>query len=222
MMPIAHLAPASTTDTREKILNTAAMLFARDGFGATSLRDITATAGVNIAAVNYYFGSKDNLIVAVLSRAIRPLNERRLALLDTLLREAAPEPPALRKILEALLRPCIEMGSDPAHRETFQLLERSLSEEGNFIKQIIQREWNPVVARFIEAMDHALPDVPQEEVFWRIHFTMGALIHTMCHHQDLTLISEGRCRFDPEQTLARITDYAAAGLLAARPHPRQP
>jgi AcrR family transcriptional regulator len=222
MMLVAHLAPSTTTDTREKILNTAAMLFARDGFGATSLRDITATAGVNIAAVNYYFGSKDNLIVAVLSRAIRPLNERRLALLDALVHEAAPDPPALPKILEALLRPCIEMGSNPEHRETFQLLERSLSEEGNFIEQIIKQEWNPVVARFMEAMDHALPDVPKEEVFWRIHFTMGALIHTMCHHQDLTLMSDGRCRFDREQTLARIADYASAGLLAARPRPPQP
>lgn len=214
--------PPSQVDNRARILEVAEDLFGRHGFSATSLRAITAEAGVNLASVNYYFGSKDQLIVEVLSRAIRPLNDQRLALLDQARRAHPSGPIPLPEILNAILRPCLEMAFDPARQSTFRLLGRSLSEEGNFIGQVIEREWTPLIGRFMQVLRETLPTVPEAEIYWRIHFTVGALIHLSCHHRDLPLLSNGLCQAEIESSLARLIDYAGAGLQSAattRPQP---
>jgi len=211
----------SQIDNRAKIFEAAEELFGKHGFSATSLRAITAEAGVNLASVNYYFGSKDQLIVEVLSRAIGPLNEQRLALLGKARRAYPSGPIPLPEILNAILRPCLEMAFDPGRQSTFRLLGRSLSEEGNFIGQVIEREWTPLIGKFMEALRETLPTIPESEIYWRIHFTVGALIHLSCHHRDLPLLSNGLCQADIESSLARLIDYASAGLqsAASRPQP---
>lgn len=205
-------------DSKNKILDAAESLFAENGFEATSMRSITSMAGVNLASVNYYFGSKDNLIVEVLSRAIRPLNEQRIHLLEKEVHRFGNDPVPLPNVLNAMLRPCLEVSFDPSREKTFQLLGRSLSEEGNFIQKIIEKEWVPIVGRFMTVLKKSLPDVPEEEIYWRMHFTVGAMIHSSCHHKDLTHLSSGLCKMDFESTLARLISYASAGLMAAN-HP---
>ena len=81
-------------NTKDRILDTAERLFARDGFEATSLRSITAEAGVNLAAINYHFQSKEALVQAVIGRRMGPMNDRRLALLDAYEAQAATPPTA--------------------------------------------------------------------------------------------------------------------------------
>jgi AcrR family transcriptional regulator len=206
--------PPTTQVSREKILNVAEQLFAKDGFNATSLRAITAEAGVNIASVNYYFRSKDQLIVEVLSRIIRPPNEQRIRLLEQAKTKAGSKPVPVPAILEAMIRPCLEMSFDPQHEQACRVLGRSLTEEGNFIKEIIENEWTPVVGRFVEVLKRTLPKVPTEELYWRMHFTHGAVIHTICHHQDLTILSGNRYHIEFKAALRRLINYSAAGLLA--------
>jgi len=81
MISTEALTPA---DTKTRILNAAEKLFGMNGFDATSLRDITAEAQVNLAAVNYHFQSKDSLIDALIERRILPINQRRFEMLDGL------------------------------------------------------------------------------------------------------------------------------------------
>src|SRR5207248_1431431 len=71
-------------ETRTRILDAAEELFMLHGFEGTSMRLLTAKAGVNLAAVNYHFGSKDALIEAVFRRRLDPMNVARVAELDTL------------------------------------------------------------------------------------------------------------------------------------------
>src|SRR5947199_662629 len=87
--------------TKGRILNTAEELFMEHGFEATSLRQITAAAGVNLAAVHYHFGSKEELFQAVLTRRLDPMNQERVALLTRFEHEAAPNPLPCEKILTA-------------------------------------------------------------------------------------------------------------------------
>ena len=67
----------SSGSTKERILGAAEVLFAQRGFDGASLRQLTAAAGVNLAAVNYHFGSKDRLVEEVFRRRLDELNSRR-------------------------------------------------------------------------------------------------------------------------------------------------
>ena len=98
---IAISAIRGSAATKERILDTAEALFMEHGFEATSLRSITATAAVNLAAVNYHFGTKEELFESVLTRRLDPMNQERVALLDQLERDAAPLPLSCERILMA-------------------------------------------------------------------------------------------------------------------------
>src|ERR1700728_3725650 len=118
-------------NTKDRILDTAEHLFARDGFDATSLRAITAEAGVNLAAVNYHFQSKEALVQAVIGRRMGPVNAQRLALLDAYEAEAGDDAVPVAKILDAFLRPVVEMVGSHAH-EFVPMIGRLYTEPGEF------------------------------------------------------------------------------------------
>jgi len=208
--------PPIDPSSAERVLEAAEVLFATHGFEATSVRAITAAAKVHLSAVNYHFGSKENLIIEVLRRAIRPLNARRLALLESSITQHSPQAVPLPELLETMLRPCLEMSLDPERRQIFHLLERSMSEEGNFIREILETEWLPMVQRYMSEYQRTLPDVPADEIHWCIHFTIGAMIHTVRHSTDLEALSQGRCRLETEACLERLIRFACAGLERAR------
>src|SRR5215468_2668082 len=100
------------TATKARILDAAEVLFMEHGFEATSLRAITAAAGVNLAAVNYHFGSKEELFQAVLTRRLDPMNQERVDLLTRLENEVAPRPLPCERILNAMFMPALKLARD--------------------------------------------------------------------------------------------------------------
>src|ERR1700691_5782789 len=156
--------------TKDRILNAAERLFARDGFEATSLRAITAEAGVNLAAVNYHFQSKEALVQAVIGRRMGPVNARRLALLDAYEAEAAGAPVPLEKTTDAFLRPVLEIVGSQAH-EFAPLVGRIYIEPGDFSVRVFKDQFQALALRFIPAFQRALPDLPHTELYWRLHFS---------------------------------------------------
>jgi len=185
-------------NTKDRILDAAERLFASDGFEATSLRAITAGANVNLAAVNYHFQSKEALVQAVIGRRMGPVNARRLALLDAYEAQAVDAPVALEKILDAFLRPVVEMVGSHAH-EFVPLLGRLYTEPGEFAERTYKQQF-----------EHLAPRV---ELIWRIHFAIGALAHTMAASKMLEMMSGGNCEIsDVEATLTRLKAFILAGL----------
>src|SRR6266849_5184700 len=71
----------SEIDTKTKQLNAAERLFSDKGLEAVSHRDIALAATVNLAALNYHFGSRQAFIRAVIKRRVEPINAHRLAAL---------------------------------------------------------------------------------------------------------------------------------------------
>jgi AcrR family transcriptional regulator len=160
---------------RELLLDTAERLFAEVGVGATSVRDITAAAGANVAAVNYYFGSREGLLRAVISRRMVPLNQERLCRLDGLGGEA----PEVRALLEALALPAIDLCFE--HPCFARLASRLRAELDPSLWQEYRQHQAEVMERFRAAFQTALPRLSPAELSTRLHYVLGGLQHVWAH-----------------------------------------
>src|ERR1035438_1749636 len=178
--------------TKTRLLDTAERLFAQHGIEATSLRIITREAGVNLAAVNYHFQSKEALMHAVIARRLDPINEERLAMLDAVEAEAGDGPLPLDQVLDALLRPIFEMLSGPA-KEFAPMMSRIFTESSDLTEKVFQKHLAHMSARFFPALERAIPHLPRTELLWRMQFMMGAVAHTVGGAKVLRVISSGMC-----------------------------
>jgi AcrR family transcriptional regulator len=161
--------------TKEKILDTAERLIASQGFAATSLRQIISEAQVNLAAVHYHFGSKEELLDQLILRKVTRVNQEREALLDTFEREAGGDPVTVDKILAAFFQPMIEAGC--RNPQFVRLMGRLIAE--GLIPSIAERHFQPTTTRFIAALGRALPNLSEGELFSRVQFMFGAMSHTV-------------------------------------------
>src|SRR5881398_3294347 len=151
-------------ETRTRILDAAEELFMLHGFEGTSMRLLTAKAGVNLAAVNYHFGSKDALIEAVFRRR----------------------------------------------------LGRTYTEPNKTVRQLIGQMYAPAMQRYKAALERALPQMPREELVWRMHFMFGTLAYTLAATDTVQLIAgcKPEDRYDARLLEERLTAFLAAGLNA--------
>jgi AcrR family transcriptional regulator len=190
-------------------------LFAANGFKATSVRDVTTAARANLGAVNYHFRSKDELVLAVLRRRIRPLNARRLALLDRFEAAAKGRPVAIEKILEALFRPPLEVatGRTKSGEHLVRLIAHSFADRGAFLRPMIAEELGERNRRFHAAIERALPYLSSDQIRWRLHFADGVFLHTIANARVLDIASGGRCRLgNVEKVLEKVIAFCAAGF----------
>lgn len=207
--------PEDLHATKLALLKATERLVAAKGFEATSLRAITAAAKVNLAAVNYHFSSKDALILAMLNRRLKPINEARLALLDQFEKAAGNKPVPLEKILEALFRPILDLVARRSKegRDFLRLIALALAEPSAFLKPLVEKEFSEKTRRFHRALRRTLPNLSDAEAHWRLHFAHGVFIHTVAHSQVLECTSQGRCRITKaDEVLRRIINFCAAGL----------
>jgi AcrR family transcriptional regulator len=163
------------TETQGKILDTAEHLFGEQGYAGTSLRQIIAAAGVNLAAIHYHFGSKEELLDHLVRRKAGPVNQERLALLDRYQAEAGTAPVPVEKLLKAFLEPpLLRVKENP----DFAKLMGRLYGEG-LMPLIAERHFQTVVNRFTAAFGRALPRLSEQELALRLQFMVGAMAHTM-------------------------------------------
>lgn len=202
-----------SSDTKTRILDAAEKLFGKNGFEATSLRDITSEAQVNLAAVNYHFQTKDSLVDAVIERRVQPVNQKRLEMLEA----TGPNPP-LEKIVEAFLAPMLLLNI----RSALPLLGRALSNPNQFVERVYKKHLAQVVERFSCAIGQALPDLPPEERFWRLHFMAGAMTHVLALSEVLPAMSGGPLELDKEELVRRLATFLVAGLQAPVKERRSP
>ena len=187
------------------------------GFEGTSMRTLTAKASVNLAAVNYHFGSKDSLIEAVFRRRLDPMNAARIAELDRL--EAAPtSAPSSEAIIRAFLRASLAMVEDAkcGGRNFIRLLGRAYTEPSKPIRALIGQLYAPAMARYKSAFERALPDLPKDELIWRMHFMFGTLAYTLAATDTVQLIDgcKPEDRYDAALLEDRLTAFLNAGLVA--------
>ncbi len=218
---MSHAGGRGGPETRWRILDAAEALFVEHGLEATSMRMITATAGVNLAAVNYHFGSKENLIQEVFRRRLGELNQRRLAALTRIEEEARARGARIKpsQVLEAFFEPSLEMATDQSHggRIFMQLLGRTYTEPNAFVRKFLAAEYADTLGRFLDALYASLPGVPREEILWRFHFMMGATSYAIAGTDALQLFAG---KFDdayPTRLIPRLMSFLLGGLRAPLP-----
>lgn len=203
--------------TREIILDIAERLFAENGVAATSIRDITGKAGVNLGAINYHFGSKQDLVAAVFTRRLEPVSNRQWALLDEVEQEAGERPPRLETLIEAMIRPSVERSFAAGKRDTafMRLVGRCYGEPNPEVERRIRSHLEKVWMRFAGLLSRALPELTHEEMYWRIRFMVGAFHHTLLTTgREANLPPEIQEGLNAETMIHRLVAFAAAGMRA--------
>jgi AcrR family transcriptional regulator len=199
--------------TKERILGAAETLFARHGFAGASLRQVTAAANVNLAAVNYHFGSKDNLIEEVFRRRLDELNARRLDALNTAL---AIEPTRLEDVLGAFIRPALDLSLDETGGHAFmRVLARAYAEHDERLRKFLSDNYGHVLRDFATAFGRLLPHLDKEELYWRLDFITGALTHSMADFGPMKRRGQVSEETHRERAAAHLIRFAVAGLMAA-------
>ncbi|MDH3999237.1 MAG: TetR family transcriptional regulator, partial [Desulfuromonadales bacterium] len=195
----------SQTDTKEKILDAAEHLFAQQGYHATSLRAITTTAKVNLAAVNYHFGSKDALLESVLLRRLEPLNQARLEQLQAVLREAekTETPPTPREVIRTFVEPTFRLRQSSSNAEDFiRLVGHALAEPQGIVMSIFMRNMNPMMSKLFAALAQSLPGLSHKTLFWRLHFAIGSMSHIMrCHDRHSIMPEDASIELEPDELI---------------------
>ncbi|VVS93909.1 TetR/AcrR family transcriptional regulator [Desulfoluna spongiiphila] len=168
-------------ETKTNILDAAESFFAEMGFHATSLRQITERAGVNVASVNYHFGSKENLMDAVLRRRLEPLNVIRLARLEAVKAEAAEagKTPSVRAVMVALIDPTLRAVVQPEFGGFSMIMSRIFTEHKGAIMERVRPLIEPLLDRYLDVLYEALPNLPREEVALRLRMSLGAMQHAI-------------------------------------------
>jgi AcrR family transcriptional regulator len=206
--------------TKDRILDASEHLFAELGFEATSLRMITGDAGVNLAAVNYHFHSKDDLIRAVLARRIQPFNKMRLERLQTYLESVGDEPVELEPVVRAFVEP-VFTGLGCRWADAARLFGRTYSDPSGAVRRTFFELMREIGRPFTDAFRRALPGISQEEVLWKIYFSVGVIAHTLKGTEQLKFMMAGGAfdDTDAETVTERIVAYVVAGVRAPVPVP---
>ncbi len=202
--------------TRTAILAAAERLYADRGFGDVTLRDIVSEANVNLAAVNYHFGSKDELIAELFVTRSLALNKERLRELREA-EEAGDGRADIADILRALVGPTLRgcLGPENQRSTPARFMIRVSIESVPAIRRIRNREIDHL-RKFIAAMKRSLPDRSDVDLYWGLHFALAMAQQTVRDSERLTKLSEGKCDVDDvEGVIARVVDVAVMGLMGA-------
>ena len=218
------MAEVRNIDTRERILDAAERLFMAHGYEGTSMRQITSEAAVNLAAVNYHFGSKEALMQEVFRRRLDWLNEERLRVLDEMERAAGGRPLKPSQIVDGFFGTLLRLADDDLRGGIvfLRLFGRTHTEPSEFIRTFIADEYAGVMERYKQALFKALPDVPRAEIVWRFHFMLAATSYAIAGTDALRLVADWKIEEADmvdrnDRLVPRLMSFLLGGLRSPLP-----
>ncbi|WP_257295246.1 TetR/AcrR family transcriptional regulator [Endozoicomonas sp. YOMI1] len=204
----------SQSATVDRILDAAEKLFAEHGFAETSLRSITSQAGVNLAAVNYHFGSKKSLIQAVFSRFLDPFVSN---LSGAIVRyQDNNDVVDLEEILHLLVDQI--MAVKPRSPEDLSVCMRMIglayTQGQGHLKKYLRDVYGEVFQAYLELLVKACPELPMNDLFWRVYFILGSAVFTLSGADTLRAMAESDygVRTELEDIMRKMVPFMAAGL----------
>ncbi|MBN9580133.1 MAG: TetR family transcriptional regulator [Afipia sp.] len=210
----------SSDQTKAAILTAAEKLWSERSFGEVTMRDIVSAAGVNLAAVNYHFGSKDELLAELFVSRTTVLNRERFAELKAA-EEAGGGRASVDAILHALVGPPLRwcLSPDLQRSAAARFMTRASVETVPPIKKIVDREFRHL-QRFATALRTALPHRNEVDIYWGLHFALAMIRQTITDSERLRKLSGGLCDLnDTDDIIRRIVAVAKDALVGAASAP---
>ena len=199
--------------TKERILNAAERLFAERGFAETSLREVTSRADVNLAAVNYHFGSKSNLVNEVFRRRLDDLSERRIKALKAAETEHSG---SVEHVLAAFIEPALALNLDRHGGSAFvRVIARAYAEKDDGLRKFLSDNYGHVMREFARAVSVCLPALSREQLYWRLDFLAGALTYAMADFGQIKRQGNVSEKAHSERAAAELVRFATNGLRAS-------
>jgi AcrR family transcriptional regulator len=202
---------SSSADTKEQIITVAERLFAERGFAGTTLRNVVSEAGVNLAAVSYHFGSKEELFRAVVCRFAHPVTETELRLLSEL--QAGPTPPSVEDVLTVVLKPSLEILTQDQDTQLMraQFMGRCRTEPKP-IQRIANEEFAAVTEACVDLLQRVLPDQSRSQLYWKFDLVIASLIRVLTEAgQPHSLLKSNRPE-DIQATTQKLVQFLSPGM----------
>lgn len=202
-------------DTKTKILDAAERLIVELGADKASMRKITEEAGVNVAAINYHFGTKDNLVSAIVTRFLTPLEKEQTRLIQVVMDKAGDNAPILEDLLRSQLEPLYEFTvAHPDWMNVFHQFAAAYENEDVF-KQNLKNILETKLLYLASCLEKALPEIPKMTLLRRIAFfrisAFGIMQGECIMEESIAVLGIDR---DPKTMLEELIRYIAAGLRA--------
>jgi len=175
--PPASAKAARNATTADLILDVAEALFAQQGYNGASIRDITAQAGTNLGAVTYHFGTKENLLTAILARGAAALNEernRRLALI-----EQGLVAPSVESVLRAFIEPMFDLLKAPSGVQFLRIQSDVSAERTDVPREILSLHYDPCARHFMRLLATVSPHLSSDSLVWNFEFILGAVLYCL-------------------------------------------
>lgn len=202
-------------NTKMQIFEAAEQLFAEHGLQKVTVRDITAEAGVNLASLNYHFGSRNALANEIFRTRSSELNQDRIRMLQEAIDRHNGQPP-VREILNALYEPPLRwLYANDRRKVAIQVILRARSEGTPEMREALKKHVSHL-ERFASALKAACPHLAEETVYWRLHFCLG-LVHNnrVAEFDRLSQLSKGITHpIDAQALLKQMLDFSEAGFNA--------
>ncbi len=207
-------------DTKLSLLDAAEAIIAEHGFAGASLRAITSRAGTNLAAVNYHFGSKEELARAMIARTLGPVNAERMQLLDAIEADSGSLADHLEDLVRAFVGPVVRFGGElpDRGRHFAQICGRAMTQPDPVLRESLLGELAEAIRRFKAAFARALPHLPPAELMWRMQFMVGGMAHTLAGTQIIEAVHGDLLDTrDLDGLVERMVRFFCAGLAAPLP-----
>ncbi|MBE9169997.1 TetR/AcrR family transcriptional regulator [Pleurocapsales cyanobacterium LEGE 06147] len=201
----------TSTDTKEQILNVAEHLFAERGFAGTSLRSVIREAEVNLSAVHYHFGSKEELFSAVVARIAKPVVKDQLERLAKC--QAQDDPPSVEAILEAFLTPPLQVVLNSGDRSTncARFMGRCRTEPDP-IRAIAEKEFGDSIKVYLDALGRSLPDFSRTELDWKLDLTVAVLVRVLIQARKPNALIRDNSPESIQTTVSKLVSFLAPGM----------
>ena len=197
-------------NTRDRILDLAEDMFAEAGIDKVSLRSVTAAAGVNVSAIHYHFGSKDELLRAIFIRRLSGSLEEQTARLARFVPSGKIETD-VRRLMENFVGPATDIDCAENNYRFSRLLGQLSVHDENLPSDMFHYVQKEVTDAYLAVLAKVLPELSPSDLAWRLEFVIGIIGHASRLRARLQLDSRRRpAHAKPDDFLPQILSAAVA------------